>query len=286
MLIKLKVEAPMSLLAYLRAHCPSYPSVKALKRAIDRKQCKINGCVERFSTHPVRKGDILEINLEKSPESVKSVVLYEDDSIIAYNKSPHTLSDPPKGLFAVHRLDKETSGVLLFAKDLKSQERICALFAERKIEKQYLALVDGAVEKERWTEENLLGKIQSFDGGAIYGSVPYGKNAITHFQCLKKTDYASLVLCKPVTGRTHQIRAHLKESGHPILGDWHYSSRFRCSFEPRRHLLHAYSLNFPGTQIIAPLLEDFQAAYATLFKDPHCQDLRNWRCASDTTRSR
>ncbi len=269
MSIQLRVKASMRLLAYLRAYCPSYSSVKALKRAIDHKRCKINGRVERFSTHQVNQGDVIEIALGPIEKQESPLVLGEEEQYVAYNKPPYVLSQPPqKDLFSVHRLDKETSGVLLFAKTLEAQEQIGQLFKDRRVEKTYLAVVDGRIEKKQWTCDNFLGKKESYEGGAIYGPVSprIGKRAVTHFWCLKTTEKASLLLCQPITGRTHQIRSHLKTAKHPILGDWQYGRQFTSSYEPKRHLLHAYSLFIYNKRIIAPLFEDFRAACADLFK--------------------
>jgi 23S rRNA-/tRNA-specific pseudouridylate synthase len=269
---QLRVEAPMSLLSYLRAYFPSYPSVKALKRAIDQKQCKVNGRVERFSTHPLRKGDLIELELSDLPKALPPTVLYEDEELIAYNKSAYVVSDPPSHLFAIHRLDKETTGVLLYAKSVEAEGKFSALFAERQVKKQYLALVDGLVKNPSWSCHNFLGKTQSYQGGAIYGSVAprLGKEALTHFTCLETTSEASFVLCHPVTGRTHQIRSHLQSAKHPVLGDWHYASRFQCPYKARRYLLHAHQIEIAGRQITAPCPEDFRLAYAEIFKSPFC----------------
>ncbi len=267
----------MGLLAYLRAHCPSYPSVKGLKRAIDQKQCKINGRVECFSTHPLRVGDLIELNFSSISKEKLTQVLYEDERLIAYNKPPYVISEPPNGLFSVHRLDKETSGVLLFAKTLKAQTEINYLFKTRQVIKGYLAIVDGVINKKQWTSDNFLGKKQVYQGGVIYGLVPphLGKRALTHFRCLQATKGATLLFCEPVTGRTHQIRAQLKAEGHPVLGDWQYSKKFNCSYESKRHLLHACTLSIAGLNFVAPLFEDFIAACADLFnrKEPILADL-------------
>ncbi len=258
----------MSLLSYLRAHLPSCPSVKAIKRAIDHKLCKINGSVERFSTHPLKKGDLIELQLLGDLPKTVPTLLYEDEELLVYNKSAYTLSDSPKQLFAVHRLDKETTGVLLYAKTLASQEKFSALFAERKVHKKYLALVDGQVQKRSFSCHNFLGKKQSYEGGALYGPVSrsLGKEALTHFERLEETALCSLLLCSPITGRTHQIRSHLKTAGHPVLGDWQYAHSFRCPYPARRYLLHAHKLEIADRLFVAPVPQDFMTAYAELFQ--------------------
>lgn len=266
-------EQGQTLLAFLRTHLSSYSSVKAIKRAIDGKKCKVNGRVEWFSTYPLKKGDQIEICLEGKQEECPLVVLYEDEELILYNKPSGKVSESFENGFLVHRLDKETSGVFLLAKTRNMCDLLYDVFAKRKIEKHYLALCDGEILHEKWIVDNYLGKKVSYQGGALYGRVPKekGRRATTSFQCIKKGGGATLVLAKPTTGRTHQIRVHLKEFGHPILGDWQYSSHFKCSYQPSRMMLHALRLIFlhPLTgkklEIEAPLPDDFLRAQKILF---------------------
>jgi len=266
-------EGGQTLLSFLRTHLKNAYSVKAIKRAIDGKKCKINGRVEWFSTHPVKKGDHIEISLETKKEHFPITTLYEDEEIIIYNKPPGKVSESFEGLYLVHRLDKDTSGVIILAKTEEMQEKFFHLFKERKVEKEYLAICDGKILQEKWKSDNYLGKKASYQGGALFGKVAKerGKRAITLFTCLKKGEKASLVLAQPITGRTHQIRVHLKEKGHPVLGDWQYARHFTCPVQPSRHMLHAKSIRFihPTTgekiEIEAPLHLDFLETKKNLF---------------------
>ena len=249
--------------------------MKAIKRAIDGKQCRVNGRVETFSTHPLRKGDKVEIVLAPKTEPFSCPILFEDADLVLFNKPPGRTSESFKGFYLVHRLDKETSGVILLAKNEPMQKMLIALFAKRNVEKEYLAICDGVIKKQSWKMENELGKKTSFQGGGIWGKVSKGegKKAITHFQTLNVSakEKASLVLAKPVTGRTHQIRIHLSQSGHPVLGDWLYGKTFQCPLAPSRHMLHAWHLNFihPVTgkrlEVEAPPLKDFLSIQKKLF---------------------
>ena len=122
--------------------------------------------------------------------------------------------------------------------------------------------------------ENYLGKKQAYAGQTIWGAVSpsRGLYACTEWERLKKGDISSLVACHPTTGRTHQIRVHMAEMGHPILGDYQYGKRFLCPYRPPRILLHAEEFSFyhPSTGkslcLTAPLPDDFKIAQQKLFK--------------------
>lgn len=276
----------MRLLQFLREKCPEAPSVKALKRAIEGKFCTVNRRIETFSSYILTENDTVTLNAEafEKIEPVKSIViLFEDQDLLIINKPVGLVSDHrllqrcaltqrKKDLELVHRLDKETSGVLILAKKAEAKEQMIQLFKERAVRKVYLAIVDGIVEKEEGLIDNYLGKKQSYQGQTIYGVVDEkkGQHAVTYWRCLKRGKSASLLACEPYTGRTHQLRVHLSGIGHPILGDAQYGKRFRCPFVPRRHLLHAYSIAFkhPTTgkdlKVIAPIPADLKEAMALL----------------------
>lgn len=265
------------LLSFLRLHCVEASSVKALKRAIEQKKCLINGKVETFSTHKLHVGDVVTVTLQPKVPLPKISILYEDEALLLCNKPAGVVCDqktfPLKGIL-VHRLDKETSGLLMLAKKRAIFEVFVELFSSHQIEKSYLALVDGNLKPEKGKIESFLAKVHAYQGQTLYGSKPHGQKALTYFEVLSYAEKASLVLCKPVTGRTHQLRVHLKEKGHPILGDHQYGKNFSCPFSPERHLLHAWKLTFPHPvtqkkiECTAPLPADFQAALKAL-KFPH-----------------
>lgn len=245
-LIVSRSSQPLTLLSYLRDHLKDYPSVKAIKRAIDAKQCKINRRVETFSTHPLKVNDVIEIVLEVNKPQIALEVLYEDESLILFNKPPGKTSESFTDYFLVHRLDKDTSGVFLLAKTKEIGDLLIDQFAKRQIEKIYLAICDGKVLQEKWKVDNYLEKKAAYEGGCLYGSTTKekGKRAISEFLRLKTCATASLVQVQIHTGRTHQIRVHLKERGNPILGDWQYGRYFNCQYSAPRQLLHAFEISF------------------------------------------
>lgn len=151
-----------------------------------------------------------------------------------------------------HRLDRDTSGVLLFSKDPKANAGVGALFSEKTAQKTYHALcVLGAGCPERWEVKNYLGAKGREGKATKYGSVKSGGDPAHTLFCEKeRLAGASLVEAMPKTGRTHQIRVHLSECGHPILGDPFYSGPevlmlpSGVRLQVPRVMLHAYSLGF------------------------------------------
>jgi 23S rRNA pseudouridine955/2504/2580 synthase len=275
-------EAGMRLLAFLRKKNLNAPSMKSLKRALDGKCCTINGRIETFSSHLLKTNDLVVLHnpLLKRTEKFHLPILYEDEDLLIVDK-PAGLTCENR-IFApllrknraqlIHRLDKETSGVLMLGKNKEIIELMIELFQDKAVHKTYLALVDGAILLENGKIENSLRKKISSTSGQAFYEVTKGKGlkAITQWKCLDKTKEASLLLCEPITGRTHQLRVHLQWLGHPILGDVHYVRRFRCFLRPQRHLLHALAIAFvhPKThqpiKVEAPIPADFQEALQKL----------------------
>lgn len=253
----------MKLLPFLRKRCGDISSVKGLKRAIDSKCVRVNGRIEIFSTHALRKGDRVEISLPK--KIGKPFVLYENERLLIYDKPAGVVSEEKnfRGKL-VHRLDKETSGILVSAKTEEARLEMIELFAQKKVHKTYLALVDGQVAKKEGRIVSNLVERKSPTGQIHAHSALKGKEAITLWKCLGVGKNASLLQCEPITGRTHQIRVHLKEMGHPVLGDIHYAKRFICSLRTTRHMLHAWKIAFDGIEVEAAIPEDFLEALKEL----------------------
>lgn len=242
-----KHENGEKLLSFLRKHCIEALSTKALKRGIESKGCTVNGKVELFSTHPLKTGDLIEIEWSDAlPTRISLSVVWEDEEIVAYDKPPGVaVSDISNQCGRlVHRLDKGTSGLILMAKSTFMQKHLSLLFKDRKIRKEYLAVVDGETPWNSKTVVSKLARCHHWQGCTLYGSSTLGKEAITRWKVLYVGDRASLLKCYPLTGRSHQLRVHLKESGYPILGDYTYASSFRSSFRASRPLLHAYKIHF------------------------------------------
>ncbi len=274
-------EHGYSLLAFLEKKSQGAFSLKKIKKMIDEKKCKVSGRVEFFSSRKLAEGDRVEIEFSKengvSRPSLKREVLFEDPDFIVINKPAGVICVEEEflhlGAKLVHRLDKDTSGLLLLAKNLRAETMAKKLFLERTIEKKYLALVDGKVPGKRGIIDNYLGKVGGYEGQTVYGSVSSqeGKRAITEWTVLETNKASSLILCDLKTGRTHQIRVHLSSLGHPILGDHQYAKKgFACLYNPSRHLLHAWKLLFihPKTKkeisLVAPIPADFKKALKEL----------------------
>lgn len=229
-------------------------SLKQLKRFLEAGSCTINGYAERFASKIVYEGDKIafqpaeKVALEsKLATFLKSRILYEDEDLFIYDKPPGIASDGFKTkLLLIHRLDRETSGVLMFAKHEHARLLMIELFRQKLVKKHYLAVVDGVPKKNRGLVDNFLGKKHSFHGQAIYGAVPKekGLHAVTEWKLEKVVKEHSLLSCYPKTGRTHQIRVHLSEMGYPILGDYQYCRQFHSAFKPKRCLLHAFKVKF------------------------------------------
>jgi len=237
----------------------------------------------------------------KIPDWTPSRILFEDEWLIVVDKpaglpTQPTLDATRPSVFSVlkdflqkregreqylglhHRLDRDTSGVLLFTKNQKANAGAGALFAEKKAQKTYQALaVLGAGCAETWEVKNYTGIVGRVGKASKFGAVRSGGDpAQTTFRELERLPGVLLVEAKPLTGRTHQIRVHLSEGGHPILGDEFYSgptsvrlaSGARLMFS--RVMLHAAGLEFchPMTQtqqvITSPLPEDFSACLQRL----------------------
>jgi RluA family pseudouridine synthase len=264
----------MRLLDFVASHLEI--SKKQIKRLIETNHCLVNQKMERFASTQVSFGDEVQFN-ESAPPKVsfqEKQILFEDPFLLIYNKPAGITCDPkgilqllkPHGLFFLtHRLDKETSGALILAKSAEVEEKMGEAFASRQVKKEYLALVDGAPKSKEGVIENDLGKTFAFAGQTLYGRVAQGgKRAKTSWKLGKTSKKGSLIYCFPETGRTHQIRVHLSEMGHPILGDYQYGKSFKSSLRPARHMLHAYRLAFvhPMTgvplKIQAPIPKDFQ----------------------------
>jgi 23S rRNA pseudouridine1911/1915/1917 synthase len=222
--------------------------------------------------------------------------LYEDEDFIVINKPPwmnvhpgdhkstessviEMIHDQLEGKYdslsfrpsLVHRIDRDTSGVLLIAKNKKMLEMLLTLLQSGKIEKIYHTLIIGKPEKSRYTITARLERIENAKNEAKVIVSPNWQEAITHYRVLQEyiVKKYSLLECRIETGRTHQIRVHMASIGNPILGDKAYGNRWENSFalktyQIQRQLLHAFSLSFihPRTQkllrIEAPYPDDFQ----------------------------
>ena len=218
------------------------------------------------------------------PEDIPLEILYEDENLLVVNKPAgmvvHIGAGHEEGTLVnallhhgaslssgseehrpgiVHRLDKETSGCIVVAKNDQTHAALSAQFADREVKKTYIAIVRGRPRHTKGTIDLAIGRHPVQRQKMTPRRPPSGRDAVTDYQLLAVRDNWSLVACMPRTGRTHQIRVHLQHLGHPIAGDPLYGKR--DNFE--RHLLHAWKLEFihphSGAVIActAPLPEDF-----------------------------
>jgi 23S rRNA pseudouridine955/2504/2580 synthase/23S rRNA pseudouridine1911/1915/1917 synthase len=280
----LQEDSGSSLLHYIAKKHPEL-SAKKIKKLIDAGKCTLNGHIEKFSSQHVGRGDRIVFTFDEivvpqgaSPLLTTDRILYADKSVVAYDKPPGVVSDDPRLITLLqqkipnptllHRLDKNTSGVLLFATKGPASDHIEKQFRQRTIHKQYMAIIDGVPKQPSGNIEMSMGKLSQYEGQAVWGEVEKGLWSETAWNIEERGNAASLVICKPKTGRTHQIRVHLASIGHPILGDFHYGKKFMCTHQPPRMMLHAsqVDLTHPVTgaplTIRAELPADFQQFFA------------------------
>ncbi len=182
-------------------------------------------------------------------------IVFEDDRVIAVCKPSGQPTIPGRGeigeplnrelersqgckVFVVHRLDREASGLVVFAKDAKTHRELCARFEARLVHKKYLTAVLGEVSGEGFVNS----PIKEYGSGRMGVGVG-GKPSSTRFRCLQHAAAGSVLEVEPVTGRRHQIRAHLYSIGHPVLGDPLYGKDRPVGGVPRL-LLHSLELDF------------------------------------------
>ena len=181
---------------------------------------------------------------------------------------PELLQDVFIGrLYPVHRLDREASGVIVYAKNAEAHRHLNGQFDRREVRKTYLAVVLGAIEANRGS---IKAPIREFGSGRMGVDAKRGKPSSTEFKVVERLNGATLVRLHPATGRRHQIRVHLYHIGHPIAGDLRYGDRERQDHFPRL-MLHAFKIEFalPAGEcatVEAPVPPSFEAVLQSLRK--------------------
>ena len=256
-------------------------AVKAGNVLVNKKEVKSN--------YKVRPNDVISVVLTYPPretaiyaEEIPLNIVYEDDDVIIINKKAGMVVHPGYGNFTgtllhalkyyfeskgkdtegllVHRIDKDTSGLMVVAKTEIAQAKLAKQFYNHSIERKYQAIVWGDLKEEEGTVEGHIGRNPSNRLQMIvFPDGEQGRDAITHYKLIRRFAYVSLIECQLETGRTHQIRAHLKHLGHPLFNDARYGgdrilkgttfTKYRqfvnnCFKAMPRQALHAKSIGF------------------------------------------
>jgi len=260
---------------FVRRHFPNFPQ-SILEKALRGKYIKVNN-LKAKSNDRLKKED--QVSFLKDYAQFETVVdqtetrvlsktdrqfiedriIFEDEDFCVFNKPSGLavqggsgIKRHVDGLFKyfkegityrlVHRLDRDTSGVLILAKTAETAQYFANLFKTRKIQKSYLALVHGRIKNQKGTIDAPLKKDMCDDIEKMIVSDD-GKEAITKYRELAKNGRLTLVQLQPLTGRTHQLRVHMQHLGYPIVGDYKYGAP-KNKQKNRLHL-HAYSVTFP-----------------------------------------
>lgn len=258
--------------SFISEECGLNLSRTMVKKLLDEEKILVNNKLQKASYKP-EIGDILTIDIPKPKEikleaqDIPVPVVYEDNDIIVVNKPKgmvvHPANGNPDGTLVnailamckdslsgiggeirpgiVHRLDKDTSGLLIVAKNDLAHMNMSKQIQERKVTKKYIALVKGNVPEDEATIHMPIAR--STKDRKKMAVDAKGKDAITHFKVLKRYGKYTLLELKIDTGRTHQIRVHMSYIGHPVVGDMVYSNG-KNEFGVEGQMLHAKSLEF------------------------------------------
>ena len=263
-----------------------------IQNAAEAGNILVNNKPEK-SNYKVKPFDVITIVLahpprdkEIKPENIPLNIVYEDDCLVMVNKEPGLVVHPGYGNYSgtlvnglmyhfknlpmfktqdprpglVHRLDKNTSGIMVLAKNEIALAKLAKQFFDRTTKRTYVALVWGDLKEEEGTITGNIGRnIRDRKKMDVFPEGDQGKHAVTHYKVLEKFGYVTMVQCKLETGRTHQIRVHFKYLGHPLFNDELYGgdkilkgttfTKYRqfienCFKIMPRHALHAKSLGF------------------------------------------
>ena len=283
-----KVSKESELLEFLYNHITN-DSKNNIKHYLSNRQILVNGsCITQFN-FKIYKEDIVQIT--KNPvskikkETVKLDIIYEDDDLIVINKPSGLLSiesdhektntayrmlqdyisknDKKARVFVVHRIDKDTSGVLVVAKNENIKNKLQHNWQDLVKLRQYIAICEGRFKEKSGTIKSYL---KTNVNNLMYSTNDKsGQLAITHYKVLKETDKYSLVEVNIDSGRKNQIRVHMKDLNHPVVGD----EKYGMSSNPINRLgLHAYKLEFihPVSQKKVSFVAKIPKAFTDLFK--------------------
>jgi len=252
-----------------------------IQRLIDENRLKINGKISK-SNQKLKSGDIVELDvpdvvpLDAESEDIPLDIVYEDDQLLIVNKSQGMVVHPASGNFSgtlvnallyhcngnlsgingvarpgiVHRIDKDTSGLLLVAKTNEAHLSLAAQIKAHTLTRKYIALVHGRLKNPEGTIDAPIGRSPK-DRKKMCVTHTNSKQAVTHYKVTEDFGTYNLVECRLETGRTHQIRVHMSYIGHPVVGDPVYGIK-KEAFKTGGQLLHAATLGF-----IHPLIGEY-----------------------------
>ena len=261
-----------------------------IQKMIENENILVNGCFVKPS-YLLKQGDKIEIkdfieDTDILPENIFLYIYYEDDDLIVVNKPSGMVVHPAPGNYSktlvnallyhtnnlstintnirpgiVHRIDADTSGLLLVAKNDKSHNILAKAIQKKEVVREYIALVEGVIKEDSATIDAPIGRDKN-NRKKMCVTADNSKEAITHFRVLERYKNSTLIKCKLETGRTHQIRVHLSYIGHPIVNDPVYGKKKLINPEFGQ-MLHAEKIGFvhPTTkeymEFTSPLPEDF-----------------------------
>jgi 23S rRNA pseudouridine1911/1915/1917 synthase len=273
------------------------------------------------SNYRVKPFDVVRVMLEHPPfenhiipEDIPLNIVYEDNALLVINKPPGLVVHPGHGNYTgtlvnalafhfdnlplnsserpglVHRIDKNTSGLLVIAKTEAAMTHLAKQFEDKSTEREYIALVWGNVKEEEGTiEGNIARHMKDRMQMAVYPEGDIGKHAVTHYKVLERFGYVTLVACKLETGRTHQIRVHMKYIGHTLFNDARYGGDLilkgttftkykqfidNCFKTLPRQALHAKTLGFEH-----PVTKEYMR-FDTELPDDMKECIEKWRIYS------
>jgi 23S rRNA pseudouridine1911/1915/1917 synthase len=291
----IKADKGQSLLRIDKFLCDRLPNTSRnkIQDAASNGYVKVNGQAVK-SNYKVKPLDEISFSLpypvreiELIPEDIPLDIVYEDDELVIVNKQSGLVVHPGYGNYSgtlvngliyhfkhlpmfqnkefprpglVHRIDKNTSGLMVIAKNEVIHAKLAKLFFDRDIDRQYIAVVWGDVKQDEGTITGHIGRsLKDRKVMDVFPEGDYGKHAVTHYKVLERLGYVTVVSCKLETGRTHQIRVHFKYLGHPLFNDYEYGgdkilkgtsfSKFKkfvenCFDVCPRHALHAETMGF------------------------------------------